>query len=141
MIKGGVLLKIKDYETYDEREILNLYQSVGWTTYTDIPTMLKAAFEGSILKLAAYEHGQLVGILRAVGDGCSILYIQDLLVKPEYQRKGVGKMLLKTAQERYPSIYQTVLLTESMPQFTAFYRACGFTAAQSMNCTAFVRIR
>ncbi|MFR3468483.1 MAG: hypothetical protein ACLTTF_02940 [Oscillospiraceae bacterium] len=46
--------------------------------------MLKAAFNGSLLVLGAWADGNLVGIIRAVGDGASILYVQDILLYPEY---------------------------------------------------------
>ncbi len=46
--------------------------------------MLKAAFNGSLLVLGAWADGNWVGIIRAVGDGASILYVQDILVYPEY---------------------------------------------------------
>ena len=30
-------MEIREYRQYDEREILPLYASVGWTAYTDQP--------------------------------------------------------------------------------------------------------
>lgn len=83
---------------------------------------------------------ELIGLIRAVGDGVSILYIQDVLVAPEHQRKGVGKKLLQAMLAQYPSIYQTVLMTDNIPERAAFYRACGFTAAADMGCCAFIRM-
>ena len=35
---------IKEYEAYHEEEILPLYESVGWTNYTQKPQMLKGAY-------------------------------------------------------------------------------------------------
>ena len=37
-------MEIREYKNYNEQEILNLYRSVGWTTYTDDPMSLKAGF-------------------------------------------------------------------------------------------------
>ena len=34
-------MEIKEYKTYNEMEILRLYQSVGWTAYTDHPEELR----------------------------------------------------------------------------------------------------
>lgn len=79
---------IKEYGEYREPEILGLYRSVGWTNYTDNPDMLKNAYANSLKILGAYSDKQLLGIIRVVGDGCSIVFIQDLLVFPEYQHKG-----------------------------------------------------
>ena len=67
-------MEIREYRQYDEREILLLYASVGWTAYTDQPETLRRGFENSLLTLAAYEENRLIGILRAVGDGPTITY-------------------------------------------------------------------
>ena len=39
---------IREYDTYNEDEILDLYKSVSWTNYTDRPEMLKNAYEHSL---------------------------------------------------------------------------------------------
>lgn len=68
-------MEIREYSTYREDEILNLYSSVGWTAYTDVPEFLREGFRHSLLVLAAYEEDELLGILRAVGDGYTIVWI------------------------------------------------------------------
>ena len=133
-------MEIRRYTTYHEAEVLRLYKSVGWAVYADDPAMLKAAFAGSLLVLGAFAQDELIGLARAVGDGVSILYIQDVLVAPEHQRKGVGAKLLRAALARYPAVYQTVLMTDDIPERAAFYRACGFTAAAGVGCCAFIRM-
>ena len=133
-------MEIRRYTTYHEAEVLSLYRSVGWTVYADNPAMVKAAFAGSLLVLGAFVQDELIGCIRAVGDGASILYIQDILVAPEHQRKGVGRRLLQAMLAQYPSIYQTVLMTDNIPERAAFYRACGFKAAADMGCCGFIRM-
>lgn len=83
-------MEIKNYSAYNEKEILKLYSSVGWTAYTDDPQALKAVSKFVIGAGGQYEREELLGIIRAVGDGVTIVFIQDLLVFPEKQRKGVG---------------------------------------------------
>ena len=46
-------MEIKNYSAYNEKEILKLYSSVGWTAYTDDPQALKQGFQNSLLVLAA----------------------------------------------------------------------------------------
>ena len=75
-------MEIREYRTYGETDILNLYASVGWTAYTRSPEVLRKGFENSLLTLAAYEGERLIGIIRAVGDGHTVIFIQDLLVLP-----------------------------------------------------------
>lgn len=38
-------MEIREYRTYNEAEILPLYESVGWTAYTDHPEVLRKGFE------------------------------------------------------------------------------------------------
>ena len=88
---------IEEYTTYQEPEVLALYGSVGWTAYTEQPEALRRGFAGSLLTLAARENGTLVGLLRAVGDGCTVVLVQDLLVRPDHQRRGIGTALMQAA--------------------------------------------
>ncbi len=131
-------MEIKEYKTYHEAEILNLYSSVGWTAYTDHPDVLKKGFANSMLALAAYEENQLVGILRAVGDGQTICYIQDILVLPKYQRQGVGSLLIKALLDRCGHVRQIHLATDNALGTIAFYKSQGFVEFQEMDCLGFM---
>ncbi len=131
-------ITLKPYTDFNEAEILALYESVGWTNYTDHPEMLKNAYADSLFALGAYAEGQLVGIIRVVGDGFSILYIQDLLVHPHFQRKGIGSRLIKEILGRYPHVYQKVLLTDNQPGTIAFYKSLGLQPADVYGCLAFI---
>ena len=120
-------------------DVLPLYEAVGWTNYTTKPEMLKAAFENSLHVLAAFtEEGILVGVLRAVGDGASILFIQDILVTPEYQHQGIGTELLQQTLEKYKNVYQIQLATDNSMKTISFYESNGFTSLTSLNCVSFI---
>lgn len=133
-------MKIIEYKTYNESDILKLYTSVGWTAYTDAPENLRKGFENSLLTLAAYDSDQLMGIIRTVGDGYTIVFVQDLLVFPEYQRKGVGTALLQAILERYNHVYQIELATDNTPETIAFYQSMGFREMSEIGCCGFMRI-
>ena len=134
-------IKISEYKNYKSEEILNLYSSVGWCSYTNRPDMLKHAFEHSLKILGAHDGEKLVGIIRAVGDGFSILFIQDIIVIPEYQRKGIGTKLLKTMLSLYPDVYQTEIITDSTEKTVFFYKSCGFTPLSDIGCEGFIKIK
>lgn len=118
-------------------EVLALYKSVGWSMYTRDPARLERALTHSLTVLSAYEGKQLVGLIRAVGDGETILFIQDLLVLPEYQRRGIGKQLIKALLARFPEVRQRVLLTDDDPKTRSFYKAAGFVESQQVGVIAF----
>ena len=92
--------------------VLDLYNSVGWSNYTNRPQQLEQAFHQSLFVMAAYDDEELVGLIRAVGDGLTIVFIQDLLVYPHYQRQGIGRSLLQRTLERFKDVYQIQLATE-----------------------------
>lgn len=131
---------MKEYENYKEEEIINLYQQVGWTNYTEQPKMLKMAYANSLKIVGAYVEEKLVGIIRVVGDGHSIVYIQDILVLPEYQRQGIGSSLLKKVLEIYAKVYQKVLLTDNTEKTIAFYKSMGMMMDAETQCAAFWKV-
>lgn len=133
-------MRICELTTFDFDAILRLYSSVGWTNYTEKPELLKKAYENSLLILGAYVDGQLVGVIRAVGDGFSVVFIQDILVIPEYQRRGIGTRLLQEVMDRYSSVYQMELMTDNTPKTVSFYQSLGFVKASDMGCCAFMKM-
>jgi len=132
--------KITEYKPYSSEEILPLYAAVGWTNYTDRSEMLRKAYENSLCTLAAYAGDRLIGIIRAVGDGHSVVFVQDLLVDPAYQRRGIGTGLLQALINRYLDVYQIQLMTDDTAKAAAFYRANSFVAVEEIGCRAFIRV-
>ena len=130
-------MEIREYKIFNEAEILRLYRSVGWTAYTDHLEVLQKGFEKSMLTLAAYEGDQLLGIIRAVGDGHTIVFVQDILVFPEYQRKGIGTALLQAMLDRYSHVRQIELATGNTPKTN---KAMGFCEMSEIGCCGFMRI-
>ncbi|HEM6289121.1 TPA: GNAT family N-acetyltransferase [Streptococcus suis] len=135
------MITYKQNPQLDFQAVLEIYDSVGWTNYTDRPTMLQKALKHSLFVLAAYDGDRLVGLLRAVGDGYSIVFIQDILVLPTYQRQGIGRQLLEQAITHFPGIYQLHLLTDNTEKTRSFYEALGFTAVESLDCVAYTYLK
>jgi ribosomal protein S18 acetylase RimI-like enzyme len=133
-------MEIREYNTYNELEILRLYASVGWTAYTEQPDVLRKGFENSLLTLAAYEEEQLMGIIRTVGDGHTIVFVQDILVFPKHQRKGVGSALLQTVLDRYRHVRQIELATDNTVKTIAFYKSMGFCEMSEIGCCGLMKV-
>ena len=133
-------MEIRAYTEYNEAEILGLYASVGWTAYTDDPAALRNGFANSLLTLAAYEEAALAGLIRVVGDGHTIVFVQDILVRPQFQRRGIGSELLQAVLNRYAGVRQIELLTDDTPETAAFYRSMGFRELTELGCRGFMKI-
>lgn len=119
--------------------LTDLYASVKWTGYTDHPEKMKKLLAGSYYYISAWKGERLVGLIRTIGDGASILYIQDILVHPDFQRRGIGKELMERVIADNASIRQMVLITDDTESTKAFYQSVGFKAIQELNGVAFVR--
>ncbi|MCR1231900.1 GNAT family N-acetyltransferase [Streptococcus suis] len=135
------MITYKQNPQLDFQAVLDLYASVGWTGYTSRPEMLEKALKHSLFVLAAFDGDRLVGLLRAVGDGHSIVFIQDILVLPTYQRQGIGRHLLEQAVTHFPGIYQLHLLTDNTEKTRSFYEAIAFTAVDSLDCVAYTYLK
>ena len=131
-------MKIREYQ-YKQDEVLSLYRSVGWTAYTRNPVVLQKGFKNSLLILGAFDADKLIGLIRPVGDGETILFIQDLLIRPEWQRKGIGSQLLQAVFERYSHVRQIELLTDDANETRAFYQANGMQEAKSLGCCCMIK--
>ena len=136
----GKNMEIKEYQTYNEQEIIDLYQNVGWTNDTSCPEMLEEAYKNSLCILGAFEKEKLIGVARVVGDGISIVFVQDILVLPEYQRQGVGSALMRAILKKYASVYQVELLTDSTEKSKAFYSSVGLAPVGELGCSAYIRM-
>ena len=123
---------------YNEEEILNLYENMGWSSYTKDKESLFKGIKNSIYVKCAYDAGTLVGLIRAVGDGNTIIYIQDILVLESYQRKGIGSNLIKFVLEEYKDVRQICLTTDITEKQRLFYESIGFKNYESVDIKGFM---
>jgi len=72
--------------------------------------------------IAVYElEDRILGVA-----GLDLNEIRLLYVSPEYQRKGIGRMLLEHIRSMVPSILFAEVFVYSTEQAVSFYKACGF---------------
>lgn len=113
-------------KSINKSQIEALYLDAGWSAYTNRLDNLIAGIENSMEVITCWDKDVLVGLIRAVGDGHTILYIQDILVLKAYQRKGIGKSLMEKLLEKHITERQVILLTEDKEDKKAFYESLGF---------------
>lgn len=105
------------------KALADLREAVGWNRmekeYGD-PNM------SSYFHIAAYEDGKLAGFIDSVSNGVTDAYIQDLMVSPFFQGKGIGTELMNRMisclRERH--IYMISVVFEEA--LKPFYRRFGF---------------
>jgi ribosomal protein S18 acetylase RimI-like enzyme len=88
--------------------------------------------EHANLLCTAWDGARLVGVARSVTDFCYCCYLSDLAVDATYQRRGIGKELIRRTQARLGPRCQIILL--AAPQARDYYPAIGFTQHPSAWC-------
>jgi ribosomal protein S18 acetylase RimI-like enzyme len=129
----------KETNLLDEKQVGHLYRDANWTSYTEDMPKLMSAIKSSLKVITAWEHGQLIGLVRVVGDGLTIIYIQDLLVLESCRNRGVGSVLLTLVLEEYKYVRQTVLLTDESEEIRSFYEKNGFSSCDKGDLVAFAK--
>ncbi|WP_160687784.1 GNAT family N-acetyltransferase [Clostridium sp. C2-6-12] len=120
-------------------ELIQLYNNIGWHIYTQDAKKLERAFINSSVIVSAWDNYKLVGVLRAVGDSETIMYIQDILVDEIYQSKGIGRQLIGEFMNEYEDVRQIVLITDKTLKTMHFYEVCGFDKVETYDGIAYVK--
>ena len=118
-------IKYRSPTIQEYRELRNL---VGWWE-TDVHATEKA-LNNSLFSVIALEADRVVGFGRIVGDGGLYFYIQDLIVHPDFQSKGIGKAILKELMihigtHAAPGAFIALMAAKGLE---SYYEQFGFTA-------------
>lgn len=100
---------------------------------------MNCGIRNSLKVWTVWYRDSLIGLARVVGDGNTIIYIQDILVLERYQGRGIGSELLRRILKEYESVRQIVLLTDDTEKTKRFYERNGLTPVSKYNCTAFMK--
>lgn len=74
------------------QEFSDLTESVGWGR--DDRAIVETALKNTLFAVCAYDGERIVGFGRLIGDGAMFLYVQDIMVAPEYQSQKIGTELM-----------------------------------------------
>lgn len=124
----------------DIKQLEELYNDVGWSAYTQDLEVLKQAILQSLDVITVWNDDKLVGLIRAIGDGLTIVYIQDILVLNAYQNKGIASELLQRILNKYKNVRQKVLLTEEASGVRYFYEKNSFESCDQGLLVAFAKM-
>ena len=79
--------------------------------------------------MAVNEQGEVVGVIKLFEKAAGVGHISHLAVAAEYQRKGVGLLLIETAEQRAHELGFRTLGTLARTTATAFFEKFGFHVA------------
>ena len=128
------MLEIKEnIKNVDEFNLL--YKLVRWGEYDK--EISKRALDNTFYSVSIYDDSKIIGYGRIIGDTICFLYIQDVMVRPEYQNKKIGTMIMKKLLEKISLAKQEnpdvrVYLGASKEK-EAFYEKFGFVKRTDAN--------
>jgi ribosomal protein S18 acetylase RimI-like enzyme len=117
------MLEYKINCTVDINKISSLRESVGWNKMYN---SFKESLDKFYCYICCFDGDELIGFIDIVSNGITDAYLQDLVVKPSYQGKGIGKTLINMAIEKIKSdgIYMIGVIFDK--KLLGFYKKFGF---------------
>ncbi|WP_044208784.1 GNAT family N-acetyltransferase [Flammeovirga sp. OC4] len=119
-------ITISETRTIPQEQIIELYKANKWSS-ADKSDLLYKALTNSHTLISAWEGGKLVGIGNAISDGYLVVYYPHLLVHPEYQGQGIGKMIMEVMFKKYKDFHMQMLTSDG--NAVRFYEKMGFEKA------------
>lgn len=106
--------------------IVELYKDAGWWeegwSVDIIPQMVKGSFRFAAL----YKDDLLVGMGRALSDGVSDAYIQDIVVRTDLRGQGWGGKIVRLLVDELRAAGIDWIGLIGVPESDEFYSGLGF---------------
>lgn len=120
------------------KEFNLLYDLVGWGHYDK--KISQKALDNTFYSITVYDNEKPIGYGRIIGDTICFLYIQDIMVIPEYQSKKIGTMIMNKLLDKINEVKKEnqnlrVYLGASKDKET-FYEKFGFIKREEANLGA-----
>jgi aralkylamine N-acetyltransferase len=127
-----VSVEVRLVQQWDIGEIRSLYREAGWWKEEWDPVHINRLIAGSFAFVVAVDpkSGRAVAMGRAISDGISDAYIQDMIVRKECRESGIGRKMLKTLTDYCELRGITWIALIAEPGTEQFYAPSGFTRMQ-----------
>lgn len=96
-----------------------------------------------MFRVSVFDGEKIVAMARMIGDMGLCYYIKDVVVRPEYQKQGIGRTLINELMKfiRENGAGGTDIFVElcAMPDKIPFYEKLGFSANEAQRLRLFCR--
>ncbi|QBD77150.1 GNAT family N-acetyltransferase [Ktedonosporobacter rubrisoli] len=126
---SNIRISLHQERPINPQAVHSLYASIGWwpeRTEEQISHVLDRD-----AAIGAWDENALIGFARVISDGYFHAYIEDVMVHPNYQQKGVGSLLLSRLVETLSHIKTITLFCQA--ELVPFYEEQGFRAFPSQR--------
>jgi GNAT superfamily N-acetyltransferase len=119
---------------------IDVYRSSGLGEYrpVDDREAMRAMFAAANIVVSAWDGDKLVGVARSLSDFVFCTYLADLAVRDDYQRRGIGKELMRRTQKAGKSA--TIFLFAA-PRAVSYYEHLGLEPGSGWTMSPLKRLR
>ncbi len=120
--------EIRFLKIIQHSEFRKLYRDAGWWhgEYDADTSFIDGIVSGSFCLAGLFLGDEMIGMGRAISDGASDAYIQDVVVLREYRGKGFGKKIISALIDRLHSANIDWIGLVAQPGTEPFYKSLGF---------------
>jgi len=122
-------------------QFIELWQTVWGDGPT--PEQTELALRHTLFRVSVFDGDRIVAMARMIGDMGLDYYIKDVIVRPEYQKKGIGRMMINELLDfiRRNGVSGTDIFVElcAMPDKIPFYQRFGFEANEAQRLRQYIR--
>lgn len=134
------MIVYKEFDSSFIETVKDIYRKESWNSYLKDDTRLVRAFDKSLYILGAFDNDELVGFIRCIGDGEHTLIVQDLIVRREYQQRGIGTYLFKTIMGKYSDVRMFIVITDIEDVVdNKFYQSFNMKKLKDMHMVGYIR--
>ena len=130
------------YNELTAEQFIELWESVWGNGPT--PEQTELAMKHTLFRVSVVDGDRIVAMARMIGDLGLDYYIKDVIVRPEYQQQGLGKMMIGELLKfvRQNGIHDTDIFVElcAMPDKISFYEQFGFAANEAQRLKQLVHV-
>ena len=131
------------YNELSAEEFIVLWETV-WGQGPSLE-QTRLALEHTLFRVSVFDGDTIVAMARMIGDMGLDYYIKDVVVRPEYQRKGIGRILINELLKfiNDNGISGTGIFVElcAMPDKIPFYEKFGFDSNEAQRLKMMYQIK
>lgn len=130
------------YNELSAEQFMELWESVWGNGPTYEQTDL--AMKHTLFRVSVWDNDNIVAMARMIGDMGLCYYIKDVAVRPEYQQKGIGRLMINELLNfvKQNGISGTEVFVElcTLPDKIPFYEKFGFDSNDGKRLRLFQHI-
>ena len=120
--------EVKIIESWPDDQLVELYKAGGWWldhyTTDGLDDLIKGSFAFAVV--IDESSGQAVGMGRAISDGVSDAWLQDIVVLEEFRGRGLGRAIIEKLLKHCMSCGLVWVGLVAEPGSRKFYEPLGF---------------